>query len=529
MQESGKKLLKFLEKPDAYPHDPEYVEHVQTHISHVFIAPPFVYKVKKPVDFGFLDYSTLKKRKYFCEQEVALNRRLCSGIYLGVVAIEEMDGSFALETEEMGEAVEYAVKMKKLEERFFLHTYIENDTLAKEHLDRVSDKLAEFYLGQDPSADVLKYGEIQQIRYNTDENFQQTERFIGETIDEASYEGITYFTDRYFDRRATLFKRRIQQKRIVDGHGDLHLEHIHVQPDGICIYDCIEFNERFRYGDQAADLAFLAMDLDFLDRWKEERYFLDLMAQKLEDPDLHEIIDFYKCYRAYVKGKVKSLQSGEEEVEAEDRKKARKKAISYFGLALRYALLGSRPRVLIFMGRVGTGKSTLAEHLSETLGMDVYSSDRIRKRLAGQPLKERTPASKREELYAPEMSERTYDELYKWMRNYSEQGKSIILDATFNTRKARRDLVEHVKRSNSNYLFIEARATDETVKARLREREKKEGVISDARLEDYFMLDKRYKEPDEIGAPNFVDIHTNTPLNETLKQLYKKMVELQFE
>ena len=309
--ENYQKLHDYLKKRESYPHQPESVKHVQTHISYVFIVPPYVYKFKKAVDFGFLDYSTLKKRKYFCEQEVELNRRLCSEIYIGVVAITKDKEGFKIEREPADEAeiVEYAVKMKKLEDTYFLHYYIDQSTLTHEHLNRVADKLADFYVKQSPDENVRSYGKTEKIRFNTDENFIQTKEFIGETITRETFSAIKYYTDTYLKLKKGLFQKRLDENRIVDGHGDLHLEHIHVSPGGICIYDCIEFSERLRCGDQAVDLAFLAMDLDYNDRWSEARYFVNQIAQKLDDPDLKIIIDFYKCYRAYVKGKVKSLKS----------------------------------------------------------------------------------------------------------------------------------------------------------------------------------------------------------------------------
>ena len=192
-------LWKFLENKESYPHQPESVKHIQTHISHVFMVPPFVYKLKKPVDFGFLDYSTLEKRKHFCEQEVELNRRLCSDIYLGVVPITKRGDAFTFSSESPGRIVEYAVKMKMLDAQYFLYSYIENDTLTLEHLDRVADKLTKFYLQQEPKDDVLQYGEIEQIRFNTDENFQQTESFIDKTIENEEFQAIKYFTDQYYE------------------------------------------------------------------------------------------------------------------------------------------------------------------------------------------------------------------------------------------------------------------------------------------------------------------------------------------
>jgi len=518
-------LWKFLENKESYPHKPQSVKHIQTHISHVFMVPPFVYKFKKSVDFGFLDYSTLEKRKHYCEREVELNRRLCSDIYLGVVPISKRGDAFTFSSESSGEIVEYAVKMKKLDQKYFLYSYIESDRLTNQHLDRVADKLAKFYLQQEPKDEVLQYGEIKQIRFNTDENFQQTEPFIGNTIENEEYQAIKYFTDQYYEKNQSFFNRRINQKKIVDGHGDLHLEHIHISPKSICIYDCIEFNERFRCGDLAADLAYLAMDLDFQDRRNESRYFIEKMAQKLDDPDLKRIIDFYKCYRGYVKGKVKSLQSAGDENSQEKQKKLQQTALDYFHLSLRYALLGSRPVALIFMGRIGTGKSTLAKHLSKILKIDQFSSDRIRKNLAGLPLYERPKLSEREKLYSAEMSEKTYQYLFENVKAHLKSGKSVILDATFSRKSKRQDLTDLLESMDANYKFIETQAPDETIISRLKARDKEKDIVSDARLEDFEKLTSGYESPDELTDTQLLKVNTQTDLPETFEILYKKLID----
>lgn len=520
-------LLQYLNNPQSYPHEPKKVTHVQTHISHVFLAPPFVYKLKKPVDFGFLDYSTLEKRREFCRREVELNRRLTDDVYLGVQAIVSRNGSFAiLEEDQEGESVvEYAVKMRKLPEQYFLHTYLEEGTLTRQHLDRVTDKLADFYRRQQPDEKILKWGKIDKVKVNTDENFSQTESFIGQTLDRETFQAIRYFTNRYFDRQADLFQRRIAEKCIVDGHGDLHLEHIHITPEKVQIYDCIEFNDRFRYGDWAADLAYLAMDLDFNKRWGLARYVVRQMARKLEDAELPTILDFYKCYRAYVKGKVKSLQSTEEEVPEEERRQAADTARRYFGLSLRYALLGSWPTVLAFMGRVGTGKSTLASHLEEKLGIDRYSTDHIRKSLAGIPLDKRTPADKRDELYSAQMSAKTYQILFDKAEHHLKEGKSVILDATFNSRSSRRRLREAVEKLKGRLLFVEAQAPDQVIRQRLQQREHQQDVVSDARLEDFAMLNERYEAPDELGGKSLIRIPTDRPESQTRQSLFKALVD----
>src|SRR6056297_1294018 len=525
-----KQTIEFLKKSKSYPHEPESVTHVQTHISNVFIAPPYVYKLKKPVDFGFLDYSSLEKRRHYCEEEVELNRRLCSEIYLGVFCIIETETGLKIERDnsphENADVVEYAVKMKKLDERYFLHTYIDENTLTNRHLDRVADKLTDFYRGQSPDESVTEHGRRSKIRVNTDENFSQTESFIGETISREAFDAISYFTNEYLETNAELFRSRVEERRIVDGHGDLHLEHIHVSPGGVCIYDCIEFSERLRYGDQAVDLAFFAMDLDYNEKWKESRYFIEQMSEKLDDPELSTIIDFYKCYRAYVKGKVKSMKSREEEVEKSDRNEARQIAGIYFDLSLRYALIGSKPLVLVCMGRIATGKSTIAEHLGKTLNADIFSSDRIRKELAGLPLHERPPEDVRKEIYSPEISEKTYSKMTERAIESIQNGQSVILDATFSLSNGRQNLVSQLEEIGAEYLFIEAVASDETIKSRLKKRDENQ-TISDARLEDFEMLTGRYDAPNEIESDKIIKVDTGKELSETIAELYEKLIGLQ--
>jgi aminoglycoside phosphotransferase family enzyme/predicted kinase len=520
-------LITFLQKKNAYPHQPETVTHIQTHISHVFLAPPYVYKFKKSVDFGFLDYSTLNKRKKFCHREVELNRRLSDDIYLGVVSVIKEGDTFRIldEVLQSDSVVEYAVKMKQLPEEYFLHSYLENGTLTNSHLDRVADKLTDFYQKQQPNERILKYGEIESIKVNTDENFEQTQSFINQTIDGNTFRAIRYFTNQYFERRSELFERRIAQKRIVDGHGDLHLEHIHITPDKVQIYDCIEFNNRFRYGDLAADLAFLAMDLDFSNCWQEGRYFIDQMAQKLDDPDLPEITDFYKCYRAYVKGKVKSLQSAEEEVPRAEREKAEQTAIAYFELSLRYALLGSKPIVLIFMGGVGTGKTTLAKHFEQKFNIDRFSSDRIRKSMAGVSLQQRTPAGQRDKLYSPSVSGQTYQTLFDKMAQHAAKGKSVILDATFSSRESREKAIGEIQELGADYLFIESKASEQVIKSRLKERDQQDDVVSDARLEDFETLKSRYNSPTEIRKEHLISVLTDQPVEQTIRSLYLALAD----
>lgn len=522
-------MLQFMKDPASYAHSPDSIEHIQTHISHVFLAGSFVYKIKKPVNFEFLDFSTMKKRKYYCEREIELNRRLCEDIYLEMVSIRSHDDTFKLEDANGENTVEYAVKMKRLSEEHFLHSFIERGELGREQLDRIAAKLADFYQSQKPGQEISQWGKIDKIRYNTDENFRQTEGFIGDLLDENAFNAIKQYTNEYYDRFDFLFDRRIVDRRIVDGHGDLHLEHIHITPEKVRIYDCIEFNDRFRYGDTAADLAFLAMDLDFNGCRKEGRYFVENMAGEMGDKDLPLHIDFYKCYRAYVKGKVKGLQAGEEEVGEGAREKARNKAGEYFSLSLRYAALGSRPTVLILMGRIGTGKSTIANALSEKLNIDCFSSDRIRKRIMGVPLDERPDVSKREQMYSRHMSIKTYDKLREKAETYVHKHNSVILDATYSRKEERDNLVELLHTLNADYYFIEAKASDKVITKRLKLRESKEHVISDARLEDFEELIQYYQPPEELEPGHLIGINTAQDIDDTLSELFDLLITKQLK
>src|SRR4029453_506011 len=256
---------------ETYPHGSTEVRVIQTHISWVFIASPFVFKVKKPMNLGFLDFSTLEKRHYFCQREVALNRRLAPEVYLGVVPIYKTTSGFSLDGE--GEIVEYAVKMKELPhvgrgsgrpgEGGFLNELLEKNLVGEKEINRVISVLHRFYHAETPTPQMEKWGTPEKLKISTDENFAQVESFIGKTISSIAFEAIRHYTNQFCERNERLFRQRLRQHRILDCHGDLLLDPIHLTPKATSIFDCIEFNDRFRFIDISNDLAFLAMDFDF--------------------------------------------------------------------------------------------------------------------------------------------------------------------------------------------------------------------------------------------------------------------------
>jgi aminoglycoside phosphotransferase family enzyme len=302
-------------------------------MSFIFLAGEYVYKVKKPVNLGYLDYTTLEKRHFFCRQEVELNKRLCPDAYLAVVPIaEENDG---VRMEGQGKAIEYAVKMKELPQDCMMDVLLPRGQVTLQMVARVAEKLADFHEKAETNQEIAAFGGLDVIRHNCDENFTQTEKYIVLTISRAKYERIKGYTDDFIKSNTGLFEKRVQEGRIRDCHGDLHAAHV-CFTDDICIYDCIEFNDRFRYCDVASEIAFLAMDLDRYQQAGLSRHLVGTYVGLTHDEELLKLLNFYKCYRAYVRGKVESFKLDDPLISQTEKAKALESARNYFQIAESY-------------------------------------------------------------------------------------------------------------------------------------------------------------------------------------------------
>jgi len=515
-------LIDFLLLPSSYPHSPAQIEHIQTHASDVFMAPPFVYKIKKPIDLGFLDFSTLEKRKYYCEKEVELNTRLCSSTYLGVEEISLKNGTLSLG--KGGQTLEYAVKMKMLPERYFLQNLLKEDKVLETDFIRIAKKLSDFYKDQKPDKEIREYGLSKNIKINIDENLALSENFLGETISPVAHSAIKFYNDFFFENKSDLFGARMEQDMIKDCHGDLRLEHINFCSGDICIFDCIEFNERFRYIDLASDIAFLAMDLDFNGYYMFSKFFVSEISKALKDDSIDDVLDFYKCYRAYVRGKVESIKAHEPEVPARERDLAHKKAESYFKLALKYALFGSGPVIIVTFGLIGSGKSTVAELLSEELSCEIVSSDKVRKEISGIPANERRYEKYDRGIYSKEVTELTYQELFDRAQEKTKNGRGVILDASFSKRKWRESLVERAESLNIPLYFLQTHTPKDVIEQRLIKREQEKTSISDARLEILDRFISEFEEPVELSGKNLITIDATRPLLNNMESIFKDII-----
>jgi len=497
-------LLKAMQDPVFYPEHPSRVEILKTHISTLFVTDRFVYKVKKPVNFGFLDFTGLSARKFFCEQEVLLNQRLSPNVYLDVVEIRKTGIGFTLAPG--GAAVEYAVKMRRLPKDRMMDVLLQEGGIREETIREIALLLIGFHSRAHTDPEIAIYGSPQRISKNTEENFSQSESFVGACVSPEAYHRISDFTRRFIEQHAPLLRKRMQENKIRDGHGDIRMEHICIE-DPIVIFDCVEFNRRFRYIDVASDLAFLAMDLDFHEARGLSRHLVRTYVDYTHDLDLLKLIRFYKCYRAYVRGKVESFNYNDIYTSDEERKAALASAQAYFTLADSYA--SSKPYLMIMTGLTGAGKTSVAEPLSRELNAALFQSDWIRKELAGIPLEEHRFESFDQGIYSPEFTRRNYQTLMQKAEETLKKEQSVILDATFLKRDDRMRACRIAEQIGVPFFIIEVTCPEQEVERRLSLRLQQAGVPSDGRW-DIYQAQKQIAEPvTEVPAENYIRIDSS--------------------
>ncbi|MFN3604712.1 MAG: AAA family ATPase [Leptonema sp. (in: bacteria)] len=515
---------------------------VQTHASILMVQPPFVYKIKKNVNFGFLDFSTKEKRLYYSILEVQLNQRLCKGIYQSIelLFIEKQKIRFKtllklqdilqVPKEELMDFVknimllieeecEFAIKMSYIEDSYFL----KNQKITFDKLQNLANYLFDFY----DSIEIMKKSFIKKA---IKENLSQVQKFIHSTIDLLSYKLIKKFNVLYFKKYHTLLKKRIKKGWIRNCHGDLHLEHIIYRNDSICIYDCIEFNEEFRTIDIANDIAFLCMDLDFHGYFRESQYLINLFYKKYYDFDFLFLQDFYRSYRAFVRGKIYSLKILSDSILEEEKKISINLAKSYFRLSLQYALKGIHPTIFIFMGRIGSGKSTYAQSLCELLNTKTFSSDVIRKELFGIHPWERTPENLKKMVYSKLITYIVYNKMIRESIDHAYKKGVAVLDATFATRTLRNLAVFRFFEENCKVVFIEIQAKKEMILERLKKRMQSAKETSDAGIQEFLDFYDSYQPPYELPENQKITIQIDQeyPINQIFISIVKRILNHRF-
>ena len=499
-------LVKDLQTPEAYPPPrPTTIRLVTTHISWVFITDHDVWKLKRPVDYGFVDYTTLGRRRHFCDEEVRVNSRLAPGVYLEVVPVRLEHGRHSFTSS--GTVVDYAVRMRRLADTANADSLLRHGHLTHDALARLAARLAAFYAtAPAPSPS----GSLDVLRANVEENFDQVRPFVGRFVESTTFDAVRAWQAGWLERKAALFEARQEHGRIRDGHGDLRLEHVYFEGDEILVIDAIEFNERFRIADVAADVAFLAMELDARDRRDLAASFLAEFALASADHDLYAVVDFYLSYRAWVRGKVAGFLADDPSTAPDKAQRKSREAERLFALARRYSEPSADPGPVVAVGGlIGAGKSTLARSLGRALEMPVVDSDRTRKALAGVP--PTTPASA--ETYAAGFTRHTYEELFRRAGVVLGSGRGVILDASFRSRELRRRARDLAIRHGRPFRFVEAVCDDATLRARLRARAASGASVSDATEALLDRFRREFEPVTELRADEHVQVPTTLPVS----------------
>jgi aminoglycoside phosphotransferase family enzyme/predicted kinase len=496
-------LVDALAEPAFYPHRPDTVEHVQTHISHVFLAGAYAYKLKKPVRFPFVDFSTIKQRHHYCLEEIRLNRRLSPTVYLDVVPITQAaDGRPQLAG--TGAAIDYVVRMRRLPSDGMVANRIQAGRVPPMLMSTIATTLAAFHAAAPSGPRVAAYAAPDALRARWSDNMEATRPYVGRLFSDLDFQILSDFGPDFIDTHETVLRARQHGGHIREGHGDLHADNVcfldtpepaEGQPPlapGLYIFDCIEFSEAFRCNDVASEIAFLAMDLDSLGRPDLARSFVAAYADTTLDPMVHILLPFYAAYRACVRAKVECLKSAEPEVDERARREAIERAREHFALAVRFAWQAHGPAIIACTGLSGTGKSTVAESLAAATGFELLSSDRIRKREASRrattaaAMPDSTEASRHYGcgLYSAARRQATYVTLCSEIESVLTERRGVIADATFLKWNNRLRLAGVANRQRCPHVFVECTAAEPVVRARLHARETTPSM-SDARWDTY--------------------------------------------
>jgi aminoglycoside phosphotransferase family enzyme/predicted kinase len=507
-------LIEQMLQPGFYPHPvKEPIELIQTHISYVLLTGDYAYKVKKPVNFGFLDFSTLDKRQHFSQEELRLNQRGAAELYLEVLPITQDGEQYHLDG--TGEPVDYVLKMRQFPQEMLLSTLFEQGKVNESHMEDLGKVLAQYHANAATNDYIRTFGEIPQVRASIDENYEQTRSYIGGPQTQAQFDETKAYTDGFFADRVDIFNSRVEKHFIRECHGDLHLRNICLSDDGrLLLFDCIEFNEPFRFVDVMYEVAFTVMDLEARQRKDLGNVFLNTYVEQTGDWEGLQVLPVYLSRQAYVRAKVTSFLLDDPGVPAAVKEEAAKTAAAYYTQAWEY----TKPRqgqLILMSGLSGSGKSTTAKQLARQVGAILIRSDAVRKHLGGVPLSERGG----DDLYTPEMTQKTYAQLLELGLMLASQGFTVILDAKYDRVALRMDAINQAQARQIPLTILNCTAPVEVLRDRLSSRT---GDIADATadlLESQLAAAEPFSEQEK---PLVKTLDTTQPLEAQLKEVIRQ-------
>lgn len=466
--------------PDVFDHPVSKIKLIETHISWVVLTGDYAYKIKKPVDFGFLNFSTLEKRHKYCQLELLLNRRLASEIYLDVVSItESCDGLAIVSVADQGhEIIEYAVKMRQFSQTSLLDYMLSAGELDSERVSKIAAMVADFHLTTSVADKTMVFGDNDHLIKPVIENFTQIEQHLGSNIYAGDLADLKRWSKAQFDKLKSTFIQRKAKGFIRECHGDMHLGNLIWLDEKPMAFDCIEFNEELRWIDVISEVAFLIMDLQNRKHHKLANRFLNTYLEITGDYTGLKVLSFYLCYRAMVRAKVDVLSIEHTGASEKKRKLAISEFESYIELANTFARQ-SIPKLIIMRGLSASGKSTIAKQLSEELSAICIRSDVERKRLFDIDTGVSATSDIDAGIYSADASKQTYEKLQFLAEQIISAGYSVIVDATFLDHTQRvpfQMLAEHLE---VPYIILEVTASAEELRRRIIERK---DDVSDANL-----------------------------------------------
>ena len=508
-------LIAALQNPALYPHPVEVFELIETHISWVILTGEYAYKIKKPVNFGFLDFTTLGARQHFCQEELRLNQRLAEGLYLEVVPVTGSDSAPALGGE--GAAIEYAVKMRQFPQSQLLNTLQANGELHSEHIDSLARQIAAFHEATPRVASEREEGSPQSAMAPVLQNFEQVRPFLSERADLVQLEALQAWACAEYDRLLPLFTERKAGGFIRECHGDLHLGNAALIDGQVVIFDCIEFNDPFRMTDVYADIAFLAMDLEDRGLKCLSRRFISRYLELTGDYAGLPLLNFYKAYRAMVRAKV-ALFSMPANADGLARATALRQYRKYASLAESYSAIPSR-FLAITSGVSAVGKSHVALRLVEGLGAIRLRSDIERKRLYANALEDTNT------LYSDQATEATYARVHALAGAVLAAGLPVVIDATYLKRPQRAAAQAIAQEQGVPFVILDCSAPQAVIESWLAQRQAQqhEPDPSDATL-DVIAAQERSRDPlsteEQLAARSVAthDAHSVDTLLDAIRQ-----------
>ncbi len=511
-------LLEELRERAASARDPRDVRLIETHISWVLLGPE-VFKIKKPVTLPFLDFSSFEARERACRTEVRINRRLAPRTYLGIVPIRRRpDGRCSFGSG--GAVIDWAVRMVRLDEAGRADTLLEQGKLGRAKIDALAHGIAAFHADATSGPRVARFGAPEVVERNVIDNFSSLREHAGRFVRDEAASEIERWQLAFVRGQRELFERRMLDGAVRDGHGDLRLEHVFFgHDDDFEVIDGIEFDDRYRFADVAADVAFLAMDLARLGHVDLAERFLSVYARAANDFELYRLVDFYESYRACVRAKIAAIVSTDRGAPKTMREAARAEARRYLLLAQsarRRSVLD--PVLVAVAGGIAAGKSTLAERLGEELSAPVIDADRTRKHMLGLPATARADRGAWQGAYDPAFSEKVYAEVLRRADAVLASGRPVIVDASFRTAKARAAAEALASAHNVPFRLLECVAPPAVCRARLAARERAGGGVSDATSAVYDAFTAGYEPIVELCPTEHVRIDTGTSSDEALEQ-----------